>query len=94
MSGKMNNIKIKRLYAVIICSIIFSLISLSISIFLFLDRSRIAYVYNNRILTEYIGIKEAKKTFDNKVKIMQSNLDNLSIELDRNYKFFIVISQI
>ena len=46
--------------------------------FVYFKTPRIAYVYNNRILTEYKGVKEGRGVYQKKVSEWQSNLDTLS----------------
>jgi len=47
-------------YSIIPSSII-SILSLSVSSYLFSRQPRIAFVHNDRLLLEYVGVKEARQ---------------------------------
>jgi len=47
----------------------------------FLKNDKIAYVDSARILNEYKGSAEAKKTFQSKAKVWQANIDTLTNEV-------------
>ncbi len=52
--------------------------SLGLSVYLFMSRPKMAYVYNDRIFNEYEGVKVGRATYQKQIEIMQANLDTLS----------------
>lgn len=73
--------KIKIWIAIIVLTII-AVTSAVSTYYLFDSKIKIAYVDNARILTEYRGIIEGKKIYEEKIKQWQSNLDTLEREID------------
>lgn len=67
-------------------SLITSMISLAICIYLLINKPKIAYVDNSSIMNEYNGIKEGKKLYEDKLKTWQMNIDTLSKGFDTEIK--------
>ena len=60
--------------------------ALALSVFLYFTQPRIAYVHNNRLLTEYQGVKEGKRMYEEKASNLKSNLDTLEKEINIRIK--------
>lgn len=63
--------------------------ALVLSAFLYYTQPRIAYVHNSRLLSEYNGVKEGKRMYEEKAASLKSNLDTLEKEINdriRNYQ--------
>ncbi|GAL85637.1 OmpH-like outer membrane protein [Sporocytophaga myxococcoides] len=75
-------------WSVFISLFLISVISLSFSLYLFIRTPKIAYVYNSRILSEYKGVKESSKAYEQKVKAWQANIDTLGAGLAHEIKIF------
>lgn len=71
---KLNYLKIGY-HAILICSILFLLFN---TLF---RNDKIAYVDSAKILNDYKGSAEAKKTFQSKAKVWQANIDTLTSEV-------------
>ncbi len=52
------------------------------------QKPKIAYVNNGRVLTEYNGVKEAKKVYETQFSQWQANLDTLSLQVRKDIEEF------
>lgn len=78
----MSKDKIKLLVISNIFTAIIAIAALMLAVFLYTQRTAIAYIDNTRVLTEYNGVKEGKKMYDDRVGQWQMNVDTLEVEID------------
>lgn len=62
------------------------LLSLAFAAYLYATKPKLAFVYNDKLLSEYKGIKEGQKIYEDKVMAMTANLDTLEKEINRDIK--------
>lgn len=78
----MSNDKSRKQSIIVTVACVLSAVSLVVAGYLFATRPKVGFVYNNRILSEYIGIKEGRKVYDDKAKRLTANLDTLEAEIN------------
>lgn len=71
--------KIKLLFFAGIITFSLALIAFVLSMLLFFQKPKVAYAYNNKILNEYAGIKDARKAFKQNLTTWQTNLDTVKL---------------
>ncbi|NQX52079.1 OmpH family outer membrane protein [Pedobacter panaciterrae] len=54
----------------------------------FFQGEKIAYVQSNKLLTEYKASEQAKKAYEEKSKVWQSNIDTLTKEIQQEIKTY------
>ncbi len=64
--------------------------ALSISIYLFSNKAKVAYVHNDRLITEYHGFKDAQKEYRQNVEVMQQNLDSLTTDFNQKAQQYLL----
>ncbi len=78
-----NDKNYKRLILSSILLSVLTVCSIGMSTYLYLKKPKLGFVYNNRILNEYNGVKEGKKLYAEKAEMMTANLDTLGKEIDQ-----------
>lgn len=66
-----------------ICTLIVLLVLVAATVFLFLNRPKIAYVRSHDLIEKYQGTLEARAEFEKKKNGMSSNVDSLKIDFER-----------